>query len=132
MNRTLGDGRLCVKYFRPRTSKVTSDTDTACASRPAEAWQMRIHLSAGDYVDVSQFAGAPAKPYVLAAFVDVVRMLLPEVLLGQVEARAFARAGVQVPAGRRNRGMTERRLNEVDRCTTVERVARVGVAHPVW
>jgi UDP-GlcNAc:undecaprenyl-phosphate/decaprenyl-phosphate GlcNAc-1-phosphate transferase len=49
-------------------------------SRATEAWQVRIYLPGGDYVNVSQFAGVPAKPYVLAAFVDVIRRVVPEVL----------------------------------------------------
>lgn len=36
-----------------------------------EAWQMRVNLTGGDYVNVSQFRGAPEQPCVLAAFVDV-------------------------------------------------------------
>jgi TniQ len=51
--------------------------------------------------------------------------------VGEIETGALGRTRVQVAAGRRNRGMTERRLHQVDRRAAIERVARMSVPHPM-
>jgi len=123
--RTLGYGRVVARLNGCRFSW----------GRPGarEAWQMRVNLAGGDYVNVSQFQGAAGQPRLLAAFVDVVGRVLPDVLasLREVEAGALGGAGVQVASGGRHRRMPECRLNQVDRGVPVEGVAGVGVPHPV-
>lgn len=42
-----------------------------------ESWQMRVNLAAGDYVNVTRFAGGVARPSVLASFVEVITLILP-------------------------------------------------------
>lgn len=98
-----------------------------------EAWQMQVNLTGGDYVNVSQFRGAPEQPCVLAAFVDVLGEALPRALalVGEVEAGTLRRPRVEVAAGGRNGRMSESRLDEVDGSVAVERVAGMGVPHPV-
>jgi hypothetical protein len=53
-------------------------------------------------------------------------------LVPQIKTGALSWPGVKISASGRHRSMTERRLNEVDRGAAVERVAGVGVTHPVW
>jgi len=49
--------------------------------RRREVWQMRVSLPAGDYVNITHFAGEPESPRVLAAFVDVITGALPRRLI---------------------------------------------------
>jgi UDP-GlcNAc:undecaprenyl-phosphate GlcNAc-1-phosphate transferase len=49
-------------------------------SGDVQAWQMRVNLTGGDYVNVTQFPGAPECPRLLSAFVAAIRRVLPAVL----------------------------------------------------
>jgi len=102
-------------------------------SGPREAWQMRVNLSGGNYVNISQFQGAAGQPRLLAAFVEAIGRVLPGVLasLREVEARALAGASVEIASGGRDGRVPERGLDEVDRGVPVESVAGMGVPHPV-
>jgi UDP-GlcNAc:undecaprenyl-phosphate/decaprenyl-phosphate GlcNAc-1-phosphate transferase len=123
--RALGYGRVVARLNGLRFS--------SCASGAREAWQMRVNLSGGDYVNVSQFPGAAGRPRVLAGFVDVIGRVLPGVLasLRKVEAGALGGTGMKVAAGGRHRRVPECRLNEVNGGVPVEGVTGMGVPHPV-
>ena len=49
----------------------------------------------------------------------------------QVAPTRFRRPSVQISSRRRDRGMAERCLNQVDRAATIQGVIRVGVSEPV-
>jgi hypothetical protein len=49
----------------------------------------------------------------------------------QVARTRLCGSSVKVFAGRRNRGMAQGRLNQVDRCATVQSVRSMGMAQPV-
>jgi len=123
--RALGYGRVVARLNGYRFASGPSG--------PREAWQMRVNLSGGDYVNIVQFQGAARQPRVLAAFVETIGRVLPGVLasLREVEARALCGTGVKVAACGCDRRVPECRLDEVDGGMPVESVAGVGVPHPV-
>ena len=62
----------------------------AAPARATDAtfWQMRLNLSKGDYVNVTQRGGAVEQPVLVVPFVDVVRRLLPAKIAELSGARA--------------------------------------------
>jgi UDP-GlcNAc:undecaprenyl-phosphate/decaprenyl-phosphate GlcNAc-1-phosphate transferase len=123
--RALGYGRVVARLNGVRFASGPSGR--------REAWQMRVNLSGGDYVNISHFPGATGQPRILASFVEMVGSVLPGVLesLRQVEAGTLGRTGVQVASGGRDRRVPERGLDEVNGGMPVESVAGMGVPHPV-
>jgi UDP-GlcNAc:undecaprenyl-phosphate/decaprenyl-phosphate GlcNAc-1-phosphate transferase len=123
--RGLGYGRVVARLNGYRFA--------SCLAGSREAWQMRVNLSGGDYVNISQFEGATGQPRVLGAFVDAIGNVLPGVLasLRKVEAGALGGTRVKIAPGGRDRCVPECRLHEVDGGMPVERVAGMSVPHPM-